>query len=65
MSTHKQPENLLVDEKGNIKIADFGFAKKVENIKKNNGHVYIYFFIYSIGKALKCDHNKWNGTMEL
>jgi serine/threonine protein kinase len=28
---HTQPENLLLDEKGNIKIADFGFAKKVEN----------------------------------
>ncbi|KAH7404503.1 hypothetical protein KP509_15G029300 [Ceratopteris richardii] len=26
-----KPENLLLDEKGNIKIADFGFAKKIEH----------------------------------
>ena len=28
---HTQPENLLLDEKGNIKIADFGFAKKIDH----------------------------------
>lgn len=26
-----KPENLLLDEKGNLKIADFGFAKKIEH----------------------------------
>lgn len=26
-----KPENLLLDEKGHIKITDFGFAKKVED----------------------------------
>ena len=26
-----EPENLLIDHKGQIKITDFGFAKKVED----------------------------------
>jgi hypothetical protein len=26
----RKPENLLLDEKGHIKITDFGFAKKVD-----------------------------------
>lgn len=26
-----KPENLLLDERGNIKIADFGFAKQVHD----------------------------------
>jgi len=36
-----KPENLLIDHKGNIKITDFGFAKKVEDRL-------VFFFFFQI-----------------
>ena len=33
-----KPENILIDEEGHVKLIDFGFAKKLSNIK--NGRAY-------------------------
>ena len=33
-----KPQNLLFDESNHVKIADFGFAVKIEDVKKNSNY---------------------------
>ena len=57
-----KPDNLLVDEKGTLKIADFGFCKMLDEMDKENSHtmlgtpLYACFEVISQRKySSKCD----------
>lgn len=33
-----KPENILIDENGHVKLIDFGFAKRLKNIKEDRAY---------------------------
>ena len=33
-----KPENILIDRQGHVKLIDFGFAKKIQDIKKDRAY---------------------------
>jgi serine/threonine protein kinase len=42
-----QPSNLLLDSECQVKLADFGLARSVSDLKSQNCiHIYIYIYIY-------------------